>query len=198
MCVCSGLIPAHAGKTSSSAKRMRSRRAHPRSRGENCARSSRGHRGSGSSPLTRGKPMGYQDKVTAAGLIPAHAGKTVLDNAEYFTAWAHPRSRGENSQSSSEIRRRVGSSPLTRGKRDVPRGEVQSLGLIPAHAGKTRARARGLGCWWAHPRSRGENGLAATSCSRVLGSSPLTRGKLTTNPVNTHVRGLIPAHARKT
>ena len=32
-----------------------------------------------------------------------------------------------------------------------------SNGLIPAHAGKTKARAYQARVWWAHPRSRGEN-----------------------------------------
>ena len=31
-----------------------------------------------------------------AGLIPAHAGKTTVDEAWAFDAEAHPRSRGEN------------------------------------------------------------------------------------------------------
>ena len=49
------LIPAHAGKTITHARKLRADRAHPRSRGENwdsrCAAGSV----AGSSPLTRGK-----------------------------------------------------------------------------------------------------------------------------------------------
>ena len=50
-----------------------------------------------------------------------------------------------------------GSSPLTRGKRTMTPIQPETVGLIPAHAGKTsgvftRYTARG-----AHPRSRGEN-----------------------------------------
>ena len=70
-----GLIPAHAGKTPCPASSHSSRRAHPRSRGEN-------HRARvalvfmlGSSPLTRGKPLGRQPIVAGRRLIPAHAGK---------------------------------------------------------------------------------------------------------------------------
>ena len=71
-----GLIPAHAGKTVRTVRRVRSPWAHPRSRGENAlvigVLKARG----GSSPLTRGKLPGPRAGVTMGGLIPAHAGKT--------------------------------------------------------------------------------------------------------------------------
>ena len=51
-----GLIPAHAGKTLTRPPRSRTRRAHPRSRGENPEYTSVLSRIGGSSPLTRGKP----------------------------------------------------------------------------------------------------------------------------------------------
>ena len=50
-----GLIPAHAGKTSSSANALSLSRAHPRSRGENLLADPSLIIGAGSSPLTRGK-----------------------------------------------------------------------------------------------------------------------------------------------
>ena len=50
-----GLIPAHAGKTSRSTPAPGTGRAHPRSRGENMHRKIDHTRVSGSSPLTRGK-----------------------------------------------------------------------------------------------------------------------------------------------
>ena len=52
----SGLIPAHAGKTSRRRAPCRTRGAHPRSRGENAMRALTGALMKGSSPLTRGKP----------------------------------------------------------------------------------------------------------------------------------------------
>ena len=73
-----GLIPAHAGKTCSIIKAKVAAWAHPRSRGENAWPARRGHRGRGSSPLTRGKPELTMEDATALGLIPAHAGKTVV------------------------------------------------------------------------------------------------------------------------
>ena len=50
------LIPAHAGKTGRTRRRVGSRRAHPRSRGENVFRQALLEVDNGSSPLTRGKP----------------------------------------------------------------------------------------------------------------------------------------------
>ena len=50
----------------------------------------------------------------------------------------------------------------------------------------------------AHPRSRGENGIAIEDAVRQPGSSPLTRGK-PRNLVGLHPgERLIPAHAGKT
>ena len=50
-------------------------------------------------------------------LIPAHAGKTMKRFLSSLVDAAHPRSRGENYSASARIATRLGSSPLTRGKR---------------------------------------------------------------------------------
>ena len=90
---------------------------------------------------------------------------------------AHPRSRGENPLGTLRAFRMRGSSPLTRGKPPLLRFVIEPRRLIPAHAGKTCASSSEPQWSWAHPRSRGENSTAATSLWRLLGSSPLTRGK---------------------
>ena len=111
-----GLIPAHAGKTSSGDCRAYPAWAHPRSRGENvCFRCQHG-RGSGSSPLTRGKHWILWPSAGPKGLIPAHAGKTPALVADGSCATAHPRSRGENCGGADGVVEEFGSSPLTRGK----------------------------------------------------------------------------------
>ena len=77
MCrVMSGLIPAHAGKTSANWFQFSVVRAHPRSRGENQPKPPRTQHRAGSSPLTRGKPKLELLKRYLGGLIPTHAGKT--------------------------------------------------------------------------------------------------------------------------
>ena len=132
------------------------------------------------------------------GLIPAHAGKTEEGRGEEGAGGAHPRSRGENIAALSIEDRLLGSSPLTRGKRCCSLTTLVSIGLIPAHAGKTGSGS-GLRCGGrAHPRSRGENRSPKMTINNALGSSPLTRGKLLHVMGVKHMPRLIPAHAGKT
>ena len=132
------------------------------------------------------------------GLIPAHAGKTPRANTPRPASWAHPRSRGENATVRLIRTVTAGSSPLTRGKHGARQRTRRLSGLIPAHAGKTFAPTPKSIHGEAHPRSRGENYLAACLDCGVMGSSPLTRGK-PYGPVPACIRGgLIPAHAGKT
>ena len=90
---------------------------------------------------------------------------------------AHPRSRGENVAFSRSQVTVYGSSPLTRGKLYRPRARRRERRLIPAHAGKTVCGSCRFATMSAHPRSRGENALAAGQAKAAYGSSPLTRGK---------------------
>ena len=133
----SGLIPAHAGKTSISRRSRARMRAHPRSRGENPLTGRCPASGVGSSPLTRGKPELVVARPVDERLIPAHAGKTYRDPMGRRVYWAHPRSRGENHTGRWAGRGLQGSSPLTRGKLGAPIGVGNGTRLIPAHAGKT-------------------------------------------------------------
>ena len=133
-----GLIPAHAGKTASAFFCAPEARAHPRSRGENTRWTNLVAQESGSSPLTRGKQGGSQWLPYGPRLIPAHAGKTRRRTRTLARCGAHPRSRGENVTWRWPRCRPRGSSPLTRGKRAVIALTDDFVGLIPAHAGKTR------------------------------------------------------------
>ena len=72
------LIPAHAGKTTAHRPNTQGRGAHPRSRGENAALDEEGAGVEGSSPLTRGKRGSVPGHCLVRGLIPAHAGKTIV------------------------------------------------------------------------------------------------------------------------
>mgnify|MGYP000997653291 CR=1 FL=1 len=192
------LIPAHAGKTYTERTKTHAYRAHPRSRGENKV-IGQGYSGAwGSSPLTRGKPERRGDHAAQEGLIPAHAGKTRWKQRILQVWEAHPRSRGENTSPMSDLQTRDGSSPLTRGKLEVGLLGGGSLGLIPAHAGKTRLPWALAGPPQAHPRSRGENPPRLSPARQVPGSSPLTRGKPRADENIRLGYGLIPAHAGKT
>ena len=152
----------------------------------------------GSSPLTRGKPRRAVLDRYDAGLIPAHAGKTLPAGQTSWRPAAHPRSRGENLPDEIATCQAGGSSPLTRGKLVNDAGLHAVGGLIPAHAGKTPTGwCRRLGAR-AHPRSRGENADQHAERPPAWGSSPLTRGKPPRGVPIMRIHGLIPAHAGKT
>ena len=210
-----GLIPAHAGKTGARAGQRSWKTAHPRSRGENLDiqvallvnRGSRGENGlellpddtyRGSSPLTRGKLKAGAGLLWQGRLIPAHAGKTNTSKPTKTKKPAHPRSRGENADKRNHRLRLSGSSPLTRGKLVRSAGTSRADRLIPAHAGKTTSRGGPRGGGAAHPRSRGENDGNNGTHGSWSGSSPLTRGKLSSTRLNAQCPRLIPAHAGKT
>ena len=193
-----GLIPAHAGKTPRTTRRSASRKAHPRSRGENHGEHFGGGLIEGSSPLTRGKHGAKTSLPPGPGLIPAHAGKTRSSVKLPYCLRAHPRSRGENSAAFGWINGSLGSSPLTRGKLLVGAGDNLTGGLIPAHAGKTRTSTVSPSVAGAHPRSRGENSSVYSISLTTPGSSPLTRGKHLLTRQRDVLEGLIPAHAGKT
>ena len=152
-----GLIPAHAGKTWGRFSYSAIWWAHPHSRGENANRAPRYCTVTGSSPLTRGKQSEGTGAFTHHGLIPAHAGKTLTDKHPVRTVTAHPRSRGKNVMCFFAPSAVQGSSPLTRGKLSLLGVVLRSVGLIPAHAGKTGTGKRLSIGMRAHPRSRGEN-----------------------------------------
>ena len=173
-----GLIPAHAGKTSTASASPPSTGAHPRSRGENGACPGVWQRFPGSSPLTRGQHSTCPLSFLENGLIPAHAGKTDRCAALARPRAAHPRSRGENAMRVRSSATAAGSSPLTRGK--------------PTRKARRRRSAR------AHPRSRGENLEQSTGAIEAVGSSPLTRGKHRGRRMSGAAEGLIPAHTGKT
>ena len=193
-----GLIPAHAGKTTRPSGTSRGPRAHPRSRGENWPTRTVMFTGTGSSPLTRGKQTIERWWRERPRLIPAHAGKTVMEVILVFPSAAHPRSRGENARAGRPPRSAGGSSPLTRGKPRTNASTGSLRRLIPAHAGKTPTRSCRSAPSAAHPRSRGENARLASPVESLAGSSPLTRGKPLCDWSRQSMLGLIPAHAGKT
>ena len=193
-----GLIPAHAGKTSPLFGLGMTMTAHPRSRGENTAFDPDPATMVGSSPLTRGKHGQFVGAERDSGLIPAHAGKTVIEVDTGQLVGAHPRSRGENEKIRRIHAARSGSSPLTRGKLSDVNYSLLLYRLIPAHAGKTPPTTPSRSNLPAHPRSRGENGRVDLADSSHQGSSPLTRGKRQAHDLDALGQGLIPAHAGKT
>ena len=131
----------------------------------------------GSSPLTRGALIGVRARTPQT---------------------AHPRLRGEHIFSLQLGLALLGSSPLTRGARFVFGGFVIRHRLIPAYAGSTVEFPLFRCLPGAHPRLRGEHGLAPVYTGNTLGSSPLTRGAPARKVPPARAHGLIPAYAGST
>ena len=92
----------------------------------------------------------------------------------------------------------VGSSPLTRGKLRTQDRRTDHIRLIPAHAGKTVIATFVRCMTGAHPHSRREYVADDPMWYLVMGSSPLTRGKLIHHRHDGLRARLTPAHAGKT
>ena len=131
------LIPAWAGKTSSSGDPGSPTAAHPRVGGENQWGAGRSLRVLGSSPRGRGKREHCQPDLHVIGLIPAWAGKTLIVSAAGSVIPAHPRVGGENLRAWGGPFCGYGSSPRGRGKRSASGWGPYRSWLIPAWAGKT-------------------------------------------------------------
>ena len=72
------------------------------------------------------------------------------------------------------------------------------VGIIPAHAGNTKAKRGDLVGWRDHPRACGEHYNGQTKNFRVTGSSPRMRGTLAPLSHMVQDQGIIPAHAGNT
>ena len=172
-----GLIPACAGKTTSTPGSTQSWTAHPRVCGENGAGADPDGVLDGSSPRVRGKhPHGHQ-QIAAGRLIPACAGKTLGVPPWDLGHMAHPRVCGENVLGTPTKPSDRGSSPRVRGKPGRAPAHPVRLGLIPACAGKTGRRGYALRAYPAHPRVCGENLNRMWQIASHGGSSPRVRGK---------------------
>ena len=153
-------------------------RAHPRAGGENALKPGTCEKKCGSSPRGRGK------------LFITH------NTLQWIMA--HPRAGGENVSPRPPPPDTSGSSPRGRGKPRRRRCPQLSRRLIPARAGKTFGRGRGLDVHWAHPRAGGENNVCRFGRDYDRGSSPRGRGKQLVRFPAFPVGGLIPARAGKT
>ena len=114
-----GLIPACAGKTFYTPLPAPPNRAHPRVCGENFDLATHFIDEAGSSPRVRGKHSHSYSTVSACGLIPACAGKTLYLVEAWPYTGAHPRVCGENDLNCGAALSAAGSSPRVRGKREV-------------------------------------------------------------------------------
>ena len=152
-----GIIPAHAGNTVNCRPPEPMDRDHPRACGEHVVerRSRRGFKGS--SPRMRGTPTMTANITHPYGIIPAHAGNTSSTWLRAQTRRDHPRACGEH-----DYRRNIpvaerGSSPRMRGTLFEGFDSFRQTGIIPAHAGNTKANTSPIRVCRDHPRACGEH-----------------------------------------
>ena len=192
------LIPACAGNTWSVVSTPAQHSAHPRLRGEHPWNLWAVYKRPGSSPLARGTRRVLTATGVAGGLIPACAGNTLIVQLIASHVGAHPRLRGEHSNSTSTPTPATGSSPLARGTLRMVARVRMAAGLIPACAGNTLAAKMTFVLLGAHPRLRGEHVHLWRDVNDSGGSSPLARGTRSLTLIAFATGGLIPACAGNT
>ncbi|VEH26935.1 Domain of uncharacterised function (DUF2825) [Cellulomonas fimi] len=193
-----GLIPARGETTTSGRARLRSERAHPRTRGDDDrVRQSIDHE-EGSSPHAgrRHGPCAVRDR--RGGLIPARGETTTTSVSRGSLGTAHPRTRGDDYRDRATQERIFGSSPHAgRRRRGVDLPPVVP-GLIPARGETTTGQAQRTGPRWAHPRTRGDDHAADSAAASSVGSSPHAGRRRADGALVVPPRGLIPARGETT
>ena len=92
----------------------------------------------------------------------------------------------------------LGSSPHARGTPLERQEGSMTKGIIPACAGNTWLFVFVGGCYWDHPRMRGEHSTLNQLMTRLLGSSPHARGTQPAGRIQHNSKGIIPACAGNT
>ena len=157
--VVSGIIPAHAGLTGRTSSSGTPSRDHPRACGAHFLFCLHLDYYMGSSPRMRGSPAGSSSLNRAKGIIPAHAGLTVLYRSRLSALRDHPRACGAHLVMTIGQSVIMGSSPRMRGSRQVGIDFSLAHGIIPAHAGLTYIKKRVNMLAWDHPRACGAHCL---------------------------------------
>ena len=171
---------------------------HPRIRGEHSIVKPSERGLTGSSPHTRGAPIRTVASAKRWRIIPAYAGSTAGPRRDGRVGRDHPRIRGEHDPPHAPRRRRVGSSPHTRGALRQLRLPRAGGRIIPAYAGSTDAFAFIHRDDPDHPRIRGEHPGNKMTVRELAGSSPHTRGALPVAKDLIQGLGIIPAYAGST
>ena len=193
-----GIIPACAGNTLSSATGYSSQGDHPRVCGEHhYSVSDQGDAG-GSSPRVRGTLDCREAAEPETGIIPACAGNTGKRGCCCGFYWDHPRVCGEHYRVLGELFWRPGSSPRVRGTHVGHRPGERAAGIIPACAGNTdtvRTRRKEYG--GSSPRVRGTP-PSFLFLSLAWGIIPACAGNTIIRSFPRVMGGIIPACAGNT
>ena len=149
----------------------------------------------GSSPHTRGTPAPATGSAPGSRFIPAYAGNAPIMVLPDTMPPVHPRIRGERGHHTSAVAGSAGSSPHTRGTRQLQCNQHGGCWFIPAYAGNAWQQ-QPAGCQHpVHPRIRGERLPQQLGGQDVGGSSPHTRGTPAGHVVRHGDQRFIPAYA---
>ena len=132
-----GIIPAHAGLTFHQLVDRALDGDHPRACGAHCPTAYQNGHSAGSSPRMRGSRISFCTSKIVIGIIPAHAGLTLIPKHDRLCPWDHPRACGAHSSLKSRRTNTTGSSPRMRGSHLATCQYYIVRGIIPAHAGLT-------------------------------------------------------------
>ena len=116
-CMTRGIIPAHAGLTDAADPCAATTWDHPRACGAHMYILHTWDKTRGSSPRMRGSLRFYPNVASTIGIIPAHAGLTLLQNPNVPNKRDHPRACGAHHIFAHLSATVVGSSPRMRGSR---------------------------------------------------------------------------------
>ena len=149
----------------------------------------------GSSPHTRGTIPACPENFGHLRFIPAYAGNAPFGGSSTGEKAVHPRIRGERTGGQTALPSIIGSSPHTRGTPHPDAKCRPPLRFIPAYAGNATTRLPVSRPRSVHPRIRGERQFVMTPVSTSIGSSPHTRGTLSSSRQSSHHCRFIPAYA---
>ena len=131
----SRFIPAYAGNSPNENRVRNLLTVHPRLRGELELTGTPAPNGLGSSPLTRGTLFDGFFPGVQYRFIPAYAGNSSWKTTAERLCSVHPRLRGELEEWAKFVNYCRGSSPLTRGTRNIGAARPFHLSLTPKSLG---------------------------------------------------------------
>ena len=190
-------IPAHAGKPLWRRALSPTRKVDPRACGEAASSHYTEEGLLGRSPRMRGSLVGEKKRVVLEWSIPAHAGKPSSSMPRIRVIRVDPRACGEAIVAAGIVSDSEGRSPRMRGSQYWMPSAPGSMGSIPAHAGKPRARSRTRDRRRVDPRACGEAGKDYFQVDVFEGRSPRMRGSPIILQIVGRAWGSIPAHAGK-
>ena len=145
----------------------------------------------------RGKVCWNWSRWSVDGITPAYAGKRYIFKGLLCGFKDHPRLCGEKCAEPSIVVTIQGSPPPMRGKDLLEWCIIDTEGITPAYAGKSKKRRTGGVKNEDHPRLCGEKHAIPPKSASPAGSPPPMRGKEYPMCCNPFPTGITPAYAGK-